>query len=97
MPTAPPVVLRWPTEDGCTIRSISGLSIGARVESIYLTRQLEIRAERVLALERSHALRLPWSEEASRPRAYVGGCGLISTVTTASSRSAGAYTVLTVP
>jgi NTE family protein len=51
-------VIQWLTENGYSIRSISGSSIGALVGGIYATRKLEVYAEWVLALERMHVLRL---------------------------------------
>lgn len=51
-------VIQWLTENGYTIRSISGSSIGALVGGIYATHKLEVYAEWVLALERMHVLRL---------------------------------------
>ena len=51
-------VIQWLTENGYTIRSIAGSSIGALVGGIYATRKLELYAEWVLALERMHVLRL---------------------------------------
>ena len=51
-------VIQWLTENGYSIRSISGTSIGALVGGIYATRKLEVYAEWVLALERMHVLRL---------------------------------------
>ncbi|WP_280151564.1 patatin-like phospholipase family protein [Piscinibacter sp. XHJ-5] len=51
-------VIQWLCENGYTIRSISGCSIGALVGGIYAASKLEIYAEWVLALERMHVLRL---------------------------------------
>jgi NTE family protein len=51
-------VIQWLTENGYSIRSISGTSIGALVGGIYAARKLELYAEWVLALERMHVLRL---------------------------------------
>lgn len=51
-------VIQWLTENGYSIRSISGSSIGALVGGIYATHKLEVYAEWVLALERMHVLRL---------------------------------------
>ena len=51
-------VIRWLTENGYAIRSISGTSMGALVGGIYATSKLEVYAEWVLALERMHVLRL---------------------------------------
>jgi NTE family protein len=51
-------VIQWLAENGYTIRSISGTSIGALVGGIYAASKLEIYAEWVLALERMHVLRL---------------------------------------
>jgi NTE family protein len=51
-------VIQWLTENGYSIRSISGTSIGALVGGIYATGKLEVYAEWVLALERMHVLRL---------------------------------------
>jgi NTE family protein len=51
-------VIQWLIENGYTIRSISGASIGALVGGIYATSKLEVYAEWVLALERMHVLRL---------------------------------------
>lgn len=51
-------VIRWLTENGYAIHSISGTSMGALVGGIYATRKLEVYAEWVLALERMHVLRL---------------------------------------
>jgi len=51
-------VIQWLTENGYTIRSIAGSSIGALVGGIYAANKLEIYAEWVLALERMHVLRL---------------------------------------
>jgi len=51
-------VIQWLTENGYTIRSISGSSIGALVGGIFATHKLEVYAEWVLALERMHVLRL---------------------------------------
>lgn len=51
-------VIQWLVENGYSIRSISGTSIGALVGGIYATNKLEVYAEWVLALERMHVLRL---------------------------------------
>jgi NTE family protein len=51
-------VIQWLTENGYSIRSISGSSIGALVGGIHAARKLEVYAEWVLALERMHVLRL---------------------------------------
>jgi NTE family protein len=51
-------VIQWLAENGYTIRSIAGASIGALVGGIYAASKLEIYAEWVLALERMHVLRL---------------------------------------
>ncbi len=51
-------VIQWLTENGYTIESISGTSIGALVGGIYATHKLQVYAEWVLALERMHVLRL---------------------------------------
>jgi NTE family protein len=51
-------VIQWLTENGYSIRSISGTSIGALVGGIYAASKLEVYAEWVLALERMHVLRL---------------------------------------
>jgi NTE family protein len=51
-------VIQWLTENGYSIRSISGPSIGALVGGIYAANKLEVYAEWVLALERMHVLRL---------------------------------------
>ena len=51
-------VIQWLTENGYTIRSICGSSVGALVGGIYATHKLEVYAEWVLALERMHVLRL---------------------------------------
>ena len=51
-------VIQWLAENGYTIRSISGSSMGALVGGIYATNKLEVYAEWVLALERMHVLRL---------------------------------------
>jgi NTE family protein len=51
-------VIQWLTENGYSIRSISGTSIGALVGGIYAANKLEVYAEWVLALERMHVLRL---------------------------------------
>jgi len=50
--------IQWLTENGYSIRSISGTSMGALVGGIYATSKLEVYAEWVLALERMHVLRL---------------------------------------
>ena len=51
-------VIQWLAENGYTIRSISGSSIGALVGGMYAAGKLGIYAEWVLALERMHVLRL---------------------------------------
>jgi NTE family protein len=51
-------IIQWLTENGYSIRSISGTSIGALIGGIYATSKLEVYAEWVLALERLHVLRL---------------------------------------
>jgi NTE family protein len=51
-------VIQWLVENGYTIQSISGTSMGALVGGIYATHKLEVYAEWVLALERMHVLRL---------------------------------------
>jgi len=51
-------VIQWLTDNGYSIRSISGSSIGALVGGIYAANKLEVYAEWVLALERLHVLRL---------------------------------------
>jgi len=51
-------VIQWLNENGYSIRSIAGTSIGALVGGIYAARKLEVYAEWVLALERMHVLRL---------------------------------------
>jgi len=51
-------VIQWLTENGYSIRSISGSSMGALVGGIHATHKLEVYAEWVLALERMHVLRL---------------------------------------
>ena len=51
-------VIQWLNENGFSIQSIAGSSIGALVGGIYAARKLELYAEWVLALERMHVLRL---------------------------------------
>ncbi len=51
-------VIQWLTENGYTIRSISGSSMGALVGGIYASGKLSTFAEWVLALERMEVLRL---------------------------------------
>ena len=51
-------VIRWLTENGYQITSISGASIGALVGGIYAADKLDLYAQWVLALERKHVLRL---------------------------------------
>lgn len=51
-------VIQWLAENGYSIRSISGTSIGALVGGIFAASKLEVYAEWVLALERMHVLRL---------------------------------------
>ena len=51
-------VIQWLVENGYTVRSIAGTSIGALVGGIYAAAKLEIYAEWVLALQRMHVLRL---------------------------------------
>ena len=51
-------VIRWLTENGYQITSISGASIGALVGGIYAADKLDVYAQWVLALERKHVLRL---------------------------------------
>jgi len=51
-------VIRWLTENGYEIRSISGSSMGALVGGIYAARKLDVYAEWVSALERAHVIRL---------------------------------------
>ena len=51
-------VIQWLAENGYTIRSIAGVSIGALVGGIYAASKLEIYAEWVLALQRMQVLRL---------------------------------------
>ena len=51
-------VIRWLTENGYQIRSISGSSMGALVGGIYAARKLEVYADWVSALERAHVIRL---------------------------------------
>lgn len=51
-------VIQWLTENGYSIRSIAGTSMGALVGGIYATRKLEVYTDWVLALERMHVLRL---------------------------------------
>jgi NTE family protein len=50
--------IRWLTENGYTIRSISGSSMGALVGGIYAAGKLEDYAKWVLALERMDVIRL---------------------------------------
>src|SRR5688500_18599050 len=50
--------IQWLTENGYSIRSIAGSSIGALVGGIYATGKLELYTDWVLALERTHVLRL---------------------------------------
>lgn len=51
-------VIRWLTENGYQIASISGASIGALVGGIYAADKLDLYAQWVTALERKHVLRL---------------------------------------
>ena len=51
-------VIQWLGENGYTIRSIAGASIGALVGGIYAANKLDIYAQWVSALERMHVLRL---------------------------------------
>lgn len=51
-------VIQWLTENGYTIRSIAGSSMGALVGGIYATGKLATYAEWVMALERMEVLRL---------------------------------------
>ena len=51
-------VIQWLTENGYSIRSISGTSIGALIGGIYAAGKLTVYADWVLALERLHVLRL---------------------------------------
>ena len=51
-------VIEWLTENGYEIRSIAGSSMGALVGGIYAARKLEVYAQWVSALERSHVIRL---------------------------------------
>jgi NTE family protein len=51
-------VIQWLGENGYTIRSIAGASIGALVGGIYAASKLDIYAQWVSALERMHVLRL---------------------------------------
>ena len=51
-------VIRWLTENGYTIRSIAGSSMGALIGGIYAAGKLEVYASWVLALERLDVLRL---------------------------------------
>ena len=51
-------VIQWLRENGYTIRSIAGTSMGALIGGIYATHKLEVYTEWVLALERVHVLRL---------------------------------------
>lgn len=51
-------VIQWLSENGYSIRSIAGSSMGALVGGIYATNKLEVYADWVLALERMHVLRL---------------------------------------
>ena len=64
-------VIQWLAENGYTIRSIAGTSIGALVGGIYAASKLEIYAEWVLALERMHVLRL-LDPTIGRPRSVQG-------------------------
>ena len=50
--------IRWLTENGYTIRSIAGSSMGALVGGIYAAGKLEAYADWVLALERIAVIRL---------------------------------------
>ena len=50
--------IRWLTENGYTIRSIAGSSMGALVGGIYAAGKLEAYADWVLALERMAVIRL---------------------------------------
>ena len=50
--------IQWLTENGYSIRSIAGSSIGALIGGIYATGKLELYTDWVLALERTHVLRL---------------------------------------
>lgn len=51
-------VIRWLQQQGCSIRSIAGSSMGALVGGIFAAGKLEVYADWVTALERSHVLRL---------------------------------------
>jgi NTE family protein len=51
-------VIQWLTENGYTIRSIAGSSMGALIGGIYASGKLSSYAEWVLALERMEVLRL---------------------------------------
>jgi NTE family protein len=51
-------VIQWLNENGYTIRSIAGTSMGALVGGIYAAGKLEVYTEWVTALERMHVLRL---------------------------------------
>jgi NTE family protein len=51
-------VIRWLNENGYSIHSVSGSSIGALIGGIYATRKLEVYEAWVSVLERSHVLRL---------------------------------------
>jgi NTE family protein len=51
-------VIRWLTENGYSIRSISGASMGALIGGIYASGQLEAYTDWVLRLERKEMLRL---------------------------------------
>ena len=51
-------VIQWMTEQGYSIRSIAGSSMGALVGGIHAARKLEVYTEWVLALERLQVLRL---------------------------------------
>lgn len=51
-------VIQWLTENGYSIRSIAGSSMGALVGGVYARGKLQVYAEWVLALERMDVLRL---------------------------------------
>jgi NTE family protein len=51
-------VIRWLSENGYSIHSVSGSSIGALIGGVYAARKLEVYAQWVSALERTHVLRL---------------------------------------
>lgn len=51
-------VIQWLTENGYTIRSIAGSSMGALIGGVYATGKLATYAEWVLALERMEVLQL---------------------------------------